>query len=95
MFLVDMVFSDINKITPELTNKHKCYLEQEYQSNDLMFGGRKVPRTGGILISQHASEEALRLVLESDPFVSSGAVTYSITEFIPVMASKEYEKIVA
>ena len=60
-----------------------------------MFGGRKVPRTGGILISQHASEEALRLVLESDPFVSSGAVTYSITEFIPVMASKEYEKIVA
>jgi uncharacterized protein YciI len=95
MYLVDMSFTDMAKITPELTNKHKSYLEQEYKSNKLMFGGRKVPRTGGILISQHASEDELKQVLNSDPFVKSGAVAYSITEFIPVMASKAYENIVA
>ncbi|PAJ73585.1 hypothetical protein CJF42_15075 [Pseudoalteromonas sp. NBT06-2] len=95
MFLVDMTFTDINKITPELTSNHKRYLEQEYQSNKLMFGGRKVPRNGGILVSQHTNKEELQLVLNSDPFIASGAVTYSITEFIPVMASKEYEKILA
>ncbi|QQX81058.1 hypothetical protein JK628_04070 [Shewanella sp. KX20019] len=95
MYLVDMSFTDMEKITPELTAHHKSYLEKEYKLNKLMFGGRKVPRTGGILISQHASEYELQQVLNSDPFVKSGAVAYSITEFIPVMASKGYESIIA
>jgi uncharacterized protein YciI len=95
MFLVDMTFTDMNKITPDLTSKHKHYLEQEYQSNKLMFGGRKVPRSGGILISQHENKDLLELVLKSDPFIISGAATYTITEFIPVMASKGYENIIA
>lgn len=93
MFLVDMNFIDMDKITVELTNQHKIYLEHEYQSNKLLFGGRKVPRTGGVLISQHATEQELRQVLDSDPFIQSGAVSYSITEFIPVMASKDYTQI--
>ena len=93
MFLVDMVFIDMDKITEELTGKHKRYLEKEYQSNKLMFGGRKVPRTGGILISKHATAEELKQVLDLDPFISSGAVSYTITEFIPVMASEEYAHI--
>ena len=62
MYLVDITFTDMEKITPELTDKHKNYLEQEYKLNKLMFGGRKVPRTGGILISQHASERELEQV---------------------------------
>ena len=95
MYLVDMTFTDMAKITPELTEKHKQYLEKEYQLDKLMFGGRKVPRTGGILISQHASEHDLEAVLNADPFVKSGAVSYSVTEFIPVMASKAYQNIVA
>jgi len=93
MFLVDMTFTDIEKITVELTNQHKRYLEKEYKAGLLMFGGRKIPRTGGILISKHASEQALKQVLDLDPFINSGAVSYSITEFIPVMAAKEYENI--
>ena len=95
MYLVDMSFTDMEKIPLELTDKHKTYLEQEYKSNKLMFGRRKVPRTGGILISQHDNEHELIKVLNSDPFVKSGAVSYSITEFFPVMASKAYQNIVA
>lgn len=94
MFLVDMSFTDMKIITPELTAQHRCYLKQEYQSNNLMFGGRKEPRTGGILISQHANEKELKQVLDADPFVKSGVVVYSITEFIPVMASKKYQDII-
>jgi len=94
MYLVDMCFIDLTKITAELTNEHKTYLEKEYKSNKLMFGGRKVPRTGGILISQHADERELKNVLNSDPFIKSGAVSYSITEFIPVMAAEAFENLV-
>lgn len=93
MFLVDMKFLDMDKITVELTHQHKAYLEVEYKSDKLLFGGRKVPRTGGVLISQHETEQELRQVLDADPFIQSGAVSYSITEFIPVMASKDYTQI--
>lgn len=93
MFLVDFQFTDIERITPELTERHKTYLEKEYLSNKLMFGGRKVPRTGGIIISRHSNLEELEGVLNLDPFVQRGAATYSITEFLPVMASEEYQKV--
>jgi uncharacterized protein YciI len=46
MYLVDMSIIDMTKITPELTDQHKSYLQKEYKSNKLMFGGRKVPRNG-------------------------------------------------
>ena len=37
MYLVDMSFTDMAKITPELTDKHKSYLEQEYKWGDTYF----------------------------------------------------------
>lgn len=90
MYLIDMTFTDLEKITPELTAQHREYLAQQYASNQLMFGGRKVPRTGGILISQHKSKEELERVMGADPFIQSGAVSYTISEFVPVMAAPAY-----
>lgn len=90
MFLVDMQFTDLEKITPELTDAHRAYLAAQYQNNQLMFGGRKVPRTGGILLSLHQDKAELVAMLEADPFKQSGAVSYSITEFVPVMAAPNY-----
>ncbi len=93
MFLVDMHFTDLEKITPELTDAHRAYLAAQYQDNQLMFGGRKVPRTGGILLSLHQDKAELVAMLEADPFRQSGAVSYSITEFVPVMASPNYAEV--
>ncbi|KZN30139.1 hypothetical protein N480_04110 [Pseudoalteromonas luteoviolacea S2607] len=95
MFLVDMSFINMDLVTPELTGQHRRYLEREYQTNKLMFGGRKVPRTGGVLISMHETKEELIKVLNADPFIQSGAVSFTITEFTPVMASKDYAHLVA
>ena len=93
MFLVDMQFTDLEKITPELTDAHRAYLAAQYQNNQLMFGGRKVPRTGGILLSLHQDKAELVAMLAADPFMQSGAVSYSITEFVPVMAAPNYAEV--
>ncbi|EJL6393598.1 hypothetical protein OKZ62_000327 [Vibrio navarrensis] len=95
MYLVDMQFIEMEKITAHLTEQHKAYLEQEYKSGKLMFGGRKIPRTGGVLLSQHTSLQELQRVLDADPFIQSGAVQYTITEFVPVMASSQYQVVFA
>lgn len=93
MFLVDIHFTDLEKITPELTDAHRAYLAAQYQHHQLMFGGRKVPRSGGILLSQHQDKAELVTMLEADPFMQSGAVRYSITEFVPVMAAPPYAEV--
>ncbi|WP_444897576.1 YciI family protein [Microbulbifer sp. EKSA008] len=93
MFLVNLNFPDIKKLTPELMAEHVSYLEGHYKSGDLLFGGAKEPRTGAIIISRHPSEEVLRKVLEEDPFTKHGASTFTITEFVPVMASEEFSSL--
>ncbi|WP_299495272.1 YciI family protein [uncultured Shewanella sp.] len=84
-------------ITPELRQLHRNYLALEYEKNHLIFGGRKIPDTngifGGIIISQHESREALESCLAEDPFIKSGSASYTITEFIPVMAANDYRHI--
>ncbi|MFC3032624.1 YciI family protein [Pseudoalteromonas fenneropenaei] len=95
MFLVDMTFTDVSQITPELTEQHRNYLAKEYQSQNLLFGGRKEPRTGGILLSKHSNEATLKQVLDNDPFIKRGLVRYHITEFTPVMASTDYVHLLA
>lgn len=90
MFLVDMKFTNMDIVTPELTQQHRQYLADEYKKNKMLFGGRKEPRTGGLIVSNHQTKAELQQVLDSDPFISSGAADYSITEFIPVMASEQY-----
>ncbi|OCQ23195.1 hypothetical protein A7985_04410 [Pseudoalteromonas luteoviolacea] len=95
MFLVDMSFINMDVVTPELTGQHKRYLERAYQANKLMFGGGKVPRTGGLLISMHETKEELIKLLNADPFVQNSAVSFTITEFTPVMASKDYAHLIA
>ncbi|QKG72117.1 YciI family protein [Erythrobacter mangrovi] len=93
MFLIDVEFTEADLITQTLTAQHREYLADEYKKGNLMFGGRKSPRTGGILLSQHKTRLEVEALLQNDPFVQAGAACYSITEFEPVMAADAYSDI--
>lgn len=90
MFLVDVTFVEGKEITEELTAQHRAYLSTQYQQGILMFGGRKQPRTGGVLISRHQDTESVVALMNQDPFITAGVATYTVTEFVPVMASEQY-----
>ena len=93
MFLVDMTFTNFDAITPELTQAHRQHLTKEYEAGHLLFGGRKEPRTGGLILSRHPNKANLIQLLESDPFVMAGAANYQITEFVPVMAADAFSEL--
>lgn len=95
MFLIDMEFTKPDLITPDLTTKHRLYLSAEYEKGNLMFGGRKRPRTGGIILSQHQSRSAVDALLQNDPFIRAGVARYTITEFEPVMAAHAYSALLS
>ncbi len=90
MFLIDMAFDDPARIPAELTDKHRQYLADKYVDGTLIVGGPKVPRTGGLIISMHADRTDLTQLMQNDPLVQAGLASYSVTEFVPAMATKDY-----
>jgi uncharacterized protein YciI len=52
--------------------------------------GRKVPRTGGIIIADCADRAEIEAIMESDPFFI-GVAEYEIIEFVPSMTAEALE----
>lgn len=60
---------------------HMIYLRECYKAKVFITSGRRVPRTGGVILARAASKAELTQIVEKDPFVSSGVATYEIIEF--------------
>jgi uncharacterized protein YciI len=89
MFLVDMQFlRPLDEIDQHIA-AHREHLAQHYAKGTLLMGGRKVPRSGGIILSRHASRDEVLAVFEADPLVLAGVASYSVIEFQPVMMQEE------
>lgn len=75
---------------------HKIYLKKYYDTGVFVASGRKVPRTGGVILAACKSKSDLENALREDPFYQNGITRYEITEFLPTMhidAFKEVAKI--
>lgn len=90
MFLVDIKFQRPEDISAELTQAHRDYLQPLYDEQILLFGGRKVPRTGGIILAHGIERARLESLMDKDPLIAEGYATYTMIEFQTVMASLEF-----
>ena len=61
---------------------HVKYLKKYYAADVFIMSGRKVPRTGGVIIAQAASKEILEKIIADDPFHQHGLAEFEITEFL-------------
>jgi uncharacterized protein YciI len=61
-------------------SEHVAWLARGYDEGLFLASGRKVPRTGGIILCRGHKAEVEALTA-SDPFVSSGTATADVTEF--------------
>lgn len=52
-------------------------------------GGRKQPRTGGLILSRQSTRAEVVALFDADPLVAADLARYSITEFTPLMWAPE------
>jgi uncharacterized protein YciI len=64
-------------------NDHVVYLNAQYKLGNFHASGRKIPRTGGIILSKLSNKEQLQAIIEKDPFIIHNIADYILTEFIP------------
>jgi uncharacterized protein YciI len=82
-----MFIIDLNYIVPleELDTHmavHVKYLKKYYAQNIFVASGRKVPRTGGVILALANSKEEIELIITEDPFYKHELAEFTITEFL-------------
>lgn len=91
MFIISLTYiCEMSEVEKHLSS-HIDYLNKQYSNGVFLASGRKVPRTGGVILAKAESLEVLDLILSDDPFKIHGLANYEITEFVPSKTSLELE----
>ncbi len=81
MFVVDLNYiAPLEKIDA-IMGDHMTFLRKYYKLNTFIASGRKVPRTGGIILVLAKSIEEVESIINEDPFIKNKLAEYKITEF--------------
>ncbi len=82
-----MFIIDLNYIVPlEELDKHMAahvqYLDKYYKEKVFIASGRKIPRTGGIILALANTVEDVEKIIAEDPFHKYKLAEYKITHFL-------------
>jgi uncharacterized protein YciI len=81
MFVIELVYTaDLTEIDAHM-RAHMAYLKKQYAGGRFLVSGRKVPRTGGIIIALGESREQVEALVKEDPFVARGLAEFRVIEF--------------
>lgn len=81
MYIIDLHYIvPLEELDKHMTD-HVKYLHRYYKQNKFLASGRKVPRTGGIILAMADSLEEVDAIISEDPFYIHKLAKFTITEF--------------
>jgi uncharacterized protein YciI len=72
---------------------HMKYLKKYYAADVFLMSGRKVPRTGGVIIAQADSRDILEKIIADDPFYKHKLAEFTVTEFLASQAHPDLKSL--
>lgn len=81
MFVISLTYSKPLDEIDAVMREHVAFLEKCYEAGLFVASGRKVPRTGGVILAMGATREELERVMALDPFVRDGLAVFEVIEF--------------
>src|ERR1700753_1600350 len=82
MFIIDIHYTAPLEEVDQHAEGHVAYLKKYIDNGTFLVTGRKVPRTGGILIANAASREEVEKIINEDAFYYNKVAEITITEFL-------------
>ncbi len=93
MFIIDLHYIvPLDQLDAHMS-EHVKYLHKYYKLNMFVASGRKVPRTGGIILALAKSKEEVEQIINEDPFITHKLAEFSITEFLTSQSHPEFKKL--
>jgi uncharacterized protein YciI len=79
MFIISLTYKKSTEEADKHMAAHMDWLKAAYASGTFLASGRKVPRTGGVIIAR-GERAAIEALCASDPFAIHGIADLDITE---------------
>ncbi len=80
MYVVSLTYKVPEEIVDFHLPAHVDWLQAAFDAGVFMVAGRKIPRTGGLLLS-NAERPVLDAALAKDPFYVNGVADFEVMEF--------------
>jgi uncharacterized protein YciI len=82
MFIIDLNYIvPLGELDAHMAD-HVKFLRKYYRKNMFVASGRKVPRTGGIILALTGSKTDVEAIMREDPFCIHKLAEFTITEFL-------------
>lgn len=82
MFVIQLEYLAPLEKLDALMPAHMQFLRTQYASGQFLTSGRKVPRTGGVILAVGSSSKEISDLMNNDPFVREGLASFTVTEFM-------------
>lgn len=93
MFIINLHYIvPLEKLDAHMTD-HVAFLKKYYKMNVFVASGRKVPRTGGIILALAKSKEEVEQIISEDPFYTLKLAEFTITEFLTSQFHPDLKKL--
>jgi uncharacterized protein YciI len=93
MFIINLKYlAPLEKIDARM-KEHMVFLNACYHEGLFITSGRKVPRTGGIILARGSSREAFESLMKNDPFVAEGLAEFEVIEFQTSQSHPDFKKL--
>lgn len=95
MFIINLHYIvPLEQLDAHMT-AHVKFLRHYYKKNVFVASGRKVPRTGGIILALAKSKEEVEQIMREDPFFIHKLAEFTIIEFLTSQYHPELKKLLA
>lgn len=95
MFIIDLTYLVPLEQLDACMPQHLAFLRECYKANLFIASGRKVPRTGGIILAVGRSKAAVEELVKEDPFVKMNLAEATVTEFQTSQVHGAFKKMMA
>ncbi|SDX28285.1 Uncharacterized conserved protein YciI, contains a putative active-site phosphohistidine [Arthrobacter sp. cf158] len=92
MFVVSLTYKVPDEIVDFHRPGHMAWLKDAFDGGVFLASGRRVPATGGVLLSK-VDRATLDASLAEDPFYSNGVAEFEIIEFTATSVAEGYENL--
>ena len=81
MFVLLLTYTQPVEAVDALMRDHMRWLNDGYRDGRFVVSGRRVPRTGGVIIARGDDLEEMEAIAAADPFVTGGVATVEVIQF--------------
>lgn len=81
MFLVLLSYTKPIEEVEKYTAEHVAYIDTYYEKKQIIFSGRKNPRTGGVVLVDGTDRDFVEEFVKGDPFYQQEVAEFEIIEF--------------